>query len=225
MIPLTLRSVTQTRGKGHRAVQVLRGVDLVVASGERVLLEGPSGSGKTTLLATAAGLLTPDSGAVVVADRPISILSQAERAKLRATSVGFVFQRANLLASLTVLENVVLAGRLAGIPDPETRQRSQLILEQLDLGSLMGRYPRELSGGEEQRVAVARALVHRPAIVLADEPTGNLDRAAGRTVADSIAEVAMTCGSAVLIATHDERMARIATRSVRLADGHLIDGS
>jgi putative ABC transport system ATP-binding protein len=221
--PLRLRDVVQTRGAGHRLVTVLRGVSLEVREGERVLLQGPSGSGKTTLLAVAAGLLTPSVGEVAVGGRSLPGLSPSARCRLRAESVGFVFQRANLLSGLSVLENVVLAGRLAGIPGREAGARARDLLERLGLGGLLSRFPRELSGGEEQRVAVARALVHRPAVVLADEPTGNLDRDAGQAVAQVLVEMVASTGGAVVVATHDERLAPLATRRIRLQDGRLYD--
>ena len=191
--------------------------------GERVLLQGPSGSGKTTLLAVAAGMLTPRQGVVLLAGCSLPSLPRSERSRLRAAHVGFVFQRANLLSGLTVLENVMLAGRLVGMSGRDATGRARELLERLDLGHLSDRYPRELSGGEEQRVAVARALVHRPPVVLADEPTGNLDREAGLSVARTIEELSVSTGSAVVVATHDRRLATFATRRVRLQDGQQIE--
>lgn len=220
---VVLRDVVQTRGEGHRMVTALRGVSLEVDSGERVLLQGPSGSGKTTLLAVAAGILTPRQGDVLLAGRSLPRLPRSERSQLRAAYVGFVFQRANLLSGLTVLENVVLAGRLVGLSGHDAAGRARDLLDRLGVGQLLNRYPRELSGGEEQRVAVARALVHRPPVVLADEPTGSLDRDAGLSVARAIEELSMSTGSAVLLATHDRRLASFATRRVRLQDGQPVD--
>lgn len=190
-------------------------------SGERVLLEGPSGSGKTTLLAVAAGLLTPISGEVVVAGRSIAMLSRQERCLFRSRHIGFVFQRANLLSGLTVIENVLLAGRLAGDKSKTVNRRAAELLDQLRVGHLAGRYPRELSGGEEQRVAVARAMVHNPSVVLADEPTGNLDRKAGESVVAALTDLAAGTGCAVLVATHDTRLAEFATRRLLIRDGRV----
>jgi ABC-type lipoprotein export system ATPase subunit len=221
MRALTLQEVEQSRGTGHRQVAVLRGASLTVESGERVLLEGPSGSGKTTLLAAAGGLLTPDRGEVVVAGRSLRHLSRLERCRFRASHVGFVFQRANLLSGLTAIQNVVLAARLAGESGGNLARRAQDLLDKLRVGHLSGRYPRELSGGEEQRVAVARALMHRPSIVLADEPTGNLDREAGAAVVASLSDLAASSGCAVLVATHDRRLAEFATRRFLLRDGRV----
>ncbi len=221
MRALTLQDVEQTRGTGRRMVTVLNGASLTVESGDRVLLEGPSGSGKTTLLAVAAGLLTPVQGDVVVAGQSLPLLSRTDRCRFRARHIGFVFQRANLLSGLSVLQNVVLASRLAGQSGREIFRRAASLLEQLNVGHLSERYPRELSGGEEQRVAVARALVHRPSIVLADEPTGNLDRRAGESVVSALAELAASTGCAVVVATHDRRLAQFATRRLLLSDGRV----
>ena len=221
MNPLVLRGIVQARGTGRRRVGVLQDVSLEVAPGERILLEGPSGSGKTTLLGVAAGLLTPQAGEALLVGQPLALMSPSQRSRLRARHVGFVFQRANLLEGLTVLDNVVLTARLAGSPGAEARRAAHAVLERLGLGELAHRYPRELSGGEEQRAAVARAVVHRPSVVLADEPTGSLDRAAGEAVLRELTELATACGSAVVMATHDARLAVFAERRIRLNRGRL----
>ncbi len=224
MIALELDRVSQTRGTGPRAVQALRDVSLSVTEGEFVLLEGPSGAGKTTLLAVAAGLLTPTSGDVRLAGRTLAAMSPAECRAYRATRVGFVFQRSNLLPQLTLWENVVLMTSICGSQDDGEREATRL-LEALGIAGLAHRRPRELSGGEEQRAAVARALVHRPAIVLADEPTGNLDSRSGKAVAERLAALAKERGAAVLVATHDARLEPFATRRVRIIDGAIVAGS
>jgi len=216
--------VSKTRGGGAHAIQALRDASLVVASGEVVLLEGASGAGKTTLLAVAAGLLTPDAGRVVLAGRSLAELPPAIRRRHRAQVLGFVFQRSNLLEQLTAGENVLLMALLAGGPISEARRATHEVFEQLDIGHLAPRRPAELSGGEEQRVGVARALVHAPALVLADEPTGNLDGAAGRVVAEALATCAKARGAAVLVATHDARLEPFATRRVSIVDGRLGEG-
>jgi putative ABC transport system ATP-binding protein len=223
MTPLRLRDVVQSRGTGHRMVTVLRGVSLEVRDGDRVLLQGPSGSGKTTLLAVAAGLLTPGAGEVTLGGRDLIGMPPEAKCRLRAGLVGFVFQRSNLLSGLTVLENVALAGQLAGLTPRDAGTRARELLGRLGLGGLLARFPRELSGGEEQRVAVARALVHRPPVVLADEPTGNLDREAGQEVARALVELVESTGGVVVVATHDVRLAPLATRWVRLQDGLLTE--
>jgi len=224
MTLLVLRDVVQARGRGHRAVTVLDGVTLEVEAGEQLVLAGPSGSGKTTLLAVAAGLLTPQSGDVVLAGNSLPRLNQSARSGIRSRQIGFVFQRSNLLAGLSAAENVMLAGRLAGMSKRAASARTRQLLEQLGVAQLSARYPRELSGGEEQRVAVARAIVHGPSLILADEPTGNLDSAASDAVARALSEAAELAGSAVIIATHDLRLASVVGRVVRLKDGRLVDG-
>jgi putative ABC transport system ATP-binding protein len=218
---LELRGVSKSRGEGPRATRVLERVSLALARGELVLLEGPSGSGKTTLLSLAAGLLTPDLGVVLLRGIPVDARDGSACRARRRTEVGFVFQRPSLLAGLSARENVVLAATLAGFSSDRASAETDSLLGELGLARLAKRLPQELSGGEEQRVAVARALVHRPAVVLADEPTGSLDAAAGRAVAESLASAARARGAAVLVATHDDRLARFASRRLRLLDGRL----
>jgi ABC-type lipoprotein export system ATPase subunit len=221
MTALTLDEVTKTRGEGPHAVQALRDVSLTVAAGEIVLLEGPSGAGKTTLLAVAAGLLMPERGQALVDGVSLASLSPARRRRHRAQRIGFVFQRANLLAGLTVRENVLLAATLGGLGRAEASRETAALLGRLGIAPLADRAPRALSGGEEQRAAVARALAHHPALVLADEPTGSLDGVSGLAVAAALAETARIRGAAVLIATHDARLGPIATRHIRITDGQL----
>jgi putative ABC transport system ATP-binding protein len=224
MMALELERISQTRGSGRRAVQALREVSLSIAAGEFVLLEGPSGAGKTTLLAVAAGLLTPTSGTVKLAGQSLGTMSSAECRRHRARRVGFVFQRSNLLPQLTLWDNVLLMVAISGVPRAEGEGEATRLLEALGIAGLANRRPRELSGGEEQRAAVARALVHRPAIVLADEPTGNLDSVSGRAVAERLAGLAAERGAAVLVATHDPRLEPFATRRVRISDGTIAAG-
>ena len=221
MTVLLLEGVSKTRGQGVHATQALRDASLSVAAGEVVLLEGASGAGKTTLLAVAAGLLTPERGRVVLAGRSLAEIPPATRRLHRARVLGFVFQRSNLLEQLTAAENVLLMALLAGGRTSEARRATNEVFEQLDIGHLASRRPSELSGGEEQRVGVARALVHEPALVLADEPTGNLDSTAGRVVAETLATWAKARGTAVLVATHDARLEPFATRRVSIADGRV----
>jgi putative ABC transport system ATP-binding protein len=219
--PLLLDSVSKTRGTGRHATAALRDVSLQIQAGEFVLLEGPSGAGKTTLLAVAAGLLTPDQGSVVLAGERVDRANPEARQALRARHVGFVFQRANLLPHLTARDNVALMGTLAGMEERQARRAGEDLLEELGLGALSDRRPNELSGGEEHRVALARAVVHRPAVLLADEPTALLDSAAGRAVSELLARLASARGCALLVATHDPRLGPFATRHVPIADGHL----
>ena len=219
---LALTDVSKTRGQGRHAVRALQQASLSVDLGEFVLLEGPSGSGKTTLLSVAAGLLLPDSGTVELAGGLLNQMSQAERRTWRAHAVGFVFQRANLLDNLTVRDNVLVAAAIAGVPRSVASAEADRLLSALGISNLADRTPAHLSGGEEHRAAVARALVHRPVVLLADEPTGSLDWASGRAVADAMATLAREQGVAVLVASHDPRLRPFASRIVRLVDGALV---
>jgi len=216
---LSIKEIHKKRGHGVRSVPVLRGINLSIERGEIVLLEGPSGSGKTTLLALAAGLLMPDAGEVLLGGVSLADLTPAARRSFRAQQVGFVFQRSNLMSALTVRQNVLLMTEVAAIPSKVGKKETDALLHHLGLTTLAHRYPHELSGGEEQRTAIARALVHRPKIVFADEPTGSLDGDSGRAVAEALAGLARDRDTAVLVATHDLRLEPIATRKIRLSDG------
>ena len=210
-----------TYGSGRTAVDAVRGVDLEIASGERVLVMGPSGSGKTTLLSILGGLLTPSDGRVLVGDEDLYGFNVRDRAALRLRRLGFVFQSFNLLSALTARENVETPMRLAGASRRESAGRAMELLERLGLGARATHLPRDLSGGEKQRVAIARALVNRPDVVLADEPTANLDAGTGHEVAQILCRLGCEEGKAVLIVSHDDRLTDIATRIVRVEDGRL----
>ena len=222
---LELVGVAKSRGRAPQRVQAVRGASLELEPGEFVLLEGPSGSGKTTLLAMAAGLLTPDAGEVTLAGEKLATLSPGQRRALRARAAGFVFQRSNLLPGLTVRENVLLAGELARMPSRQAEAEADRLLEALGLAAVAGRRPGTLSGGEEHRAAVARALVHGPSVVFADEPTGSLDGVSGRAVAEALATLARERRVAVLVATHDARLRAFAARRLWMVDGELREGS
>jgi putative ABC transport system ATP-binding protein len=221
MSTLVLKQVFKERGRGPHALQVLKGVDLCVEPGELVILEGPSGAGKTTLLSVAAGLLMADRGEVTLAGHRLASLPAAARRILRGRKVGFVFQRANLLSGLSVLENILLAAAIAGLAQADGIRGAKELLRALGVEHLADRSPDGLSGGEEHRVAVARALVHRPDVVFADEPTGNLDGASGQAVAESLAHLSRAQSAAVLVATHDVRLRPFATRRIVMIDGTL----
>ena len=221
MSALELKGVSKVRGSGPHAVRALTDVSLAAHPGEFLLLEGPSGSGKTTVLAISGGLLTADQGEVSLASVPLRGLGVAALRRCRRERVGFVFQRANLLPGLSARQNVVLASLLGGASPADAERQSDELLQALGIAAFAGRRPRELSGGEEQRVAVARALVHRPAVVLADEPTANLDWAAGQIVAERLRTLARDRGSAVVVATHDPRLEAYADRVIRLLDGRV----
>jgi putative ABC transport system ATP-binding protein len=222
VIALSLKDVSKRRGHGHRAVQVLEGATLEVQPGELVLLEGPSGSGKTTLLGVAGGLLSPDRGEVALAGRALHRETAEGRRAIRSRQVGLVFQRSNLLAGLTARDNIVLMSRIAGMSPGDGAREAARLLDELELSTCADRYPEELSGGEEQRVAVARALIHRPSVVLADEPTGNLDWRTGRAVAAALSKLALERQSAVLVCTHDARLVPFSTRRLQIRDGRVL---
>ena len=210
-----------TYGSGRTAVNAVRGADLEIAGGERVLVMGPSGSGKTTLLSIIGGLLTPSAGRVLVGEEDLYGLNARDRAALRLRRLGFVFQSFNLLSALTARENVETPMRLAGASRRESAERATELLDRLGLGARASHRPRDLSGGEKQRVAIARALVNRPDVVLADEPTANLDAETGHEVAQILCGLGCEEGRAVLIVSHDERLTDIASRIVRVEDGRL----
>ena len=204
--------------KTYGATSALAGVSVALPAGVLAAVTGRSGSGKTTLLHVLSGLAAPDAGRVVVAGRELTGLDDAGRAEARRALMGFVFQRANLLPALTVAENVAVPLLLAGARRPEVRRRTTEVLEQVGLGDRLASYPAELSGGEAQRVAVARAVAGRPAVVWADEPTGALDSAAATGVLDLLRSL-VDAGSTVVVVTHDRDVAARADVEVVLADG------
>ena len=201
-------------------VEALRGVNLVVEAGEFVALVGPSGSGKSTLLHLMGAMDTPTRGEVHLHGHNLAHTSDAERTRLRCREVGFVFQAFNLLPTLSALENVEIALRLAGISRRERRARATELLERTGLGERVDHLPRQLSGGERQRVAIARALANQPALLLADEPTGNLDSATGQAIADLLRQFNAE-GQTIVLVTHDPEVAAQAGRVMRLRDGKL----
>jgi len=197
------------------AVRSLEGIDLEVPAGQFVVVRGPSGSGKSTLLLIAGGLQTATSGRVVVAGEDLTALGPAARARFRAAKVGFVFQTFHLLPYLSVLENIALGGTAER---PKARRQARELLDRFQLGHRMYHRPAELSTGECQRVAIARALINRPALILADEPTGNLDPANSAAVLDMLAEFHQR-GGTVLLVTHQEGAVRFAQQTVSLKNG------
>jgi len=219
---LELRSAVRVHGSGATAVEALRGVDLQVAAGELVAVMGPSGSGKSTLLTLAGGLDTATSGEVLVEGVPLSGLDAAGLAALRRRSVGYVFQELNLLPALTAAENVALPLELDGMRARDARVRALRALDELELSSLAGRFPDDLSGGEQQRVAIARALVGERRLVLADEPTGALDSITGESVL-ALLRQRVDAGAAAVLVTHEARHAGWADRVVFLRDGRVVD--
>jgi len=208
--------------KSYRSAQdvltVLRGVDLNVAAGESVALTGESGSGKSTLLHLIAGLDDADSGEVWIADAQVSGLSDVARAALRRQQLGLVFQQFNLVPSLNVADNLALQARLAGRHDPGWQSE---LIERLGLGATLNRYPEQLSGGQQQRVAIGRALAVKPALLLADEPTGNLDEATADEVLRLTRELVTRSGCGFLMVTHSMRLAATLDRQVHLHAGRI----
>ncbi|WP_304452265.1 ABC transporter ATP-binding protein [Nocardiopsis sp. YSL2] len=218
-----VRGLTKTYGSGATRVNAVDGVDLDIARGETLLIMGPSGSGKTTLLLMLGALLRPTGGAVVVDGVDLATAPARSLPGLRARRLGFVFQDFNLVPALTALENVALARNLAGVRGRAARERAEEALDQVGLGARLSFRPDELSGGEKQRVAVARALVNGPALLLADEPTANLDSGTGREVGRRIRDLAARDGRSVIMVSHDDRLREIASRTLWLEDGRFHD--
>lgn len=219
--PLELRDVTKVYGSGDTAVTALAHATLSVAHQEMVALVGPSGSGKTTLLSIAGGLLHATSGEVRVGGHDISHASAKQLTDLRRDVVGFVFQSVNLVPFLTARENLLLVDELRGRRSKTSRARAEQLLEELGLGHRMGNLPGQLSGGERQRVAIGRALMNEPRLVLFDEPTSALDTHLGEQVMELIRAEVKGRGTAAVIITHDERMTHYADRTVHIVDGVL----
>lgn len=219
---LRVHNVSKTFGEGHASVNALAGVHLHVAESDIVLIMGPSGSGKTTLLTIAGGLLKPTSGEVAIAGRDITRLSEKELPKIRRQTLGFVFQSFNLLSALTAEQNVGLPLMMSGQSRPDSMTKARVLLERLGLGKRLDSYPHQLSGGEKQRVAIARALINNPKVILADEPTANLDSKIGHEVMKLFCEIACQEHRAVVIVSHDNRLRDVAKRVVMIEDGKLI---
>jgi len=217
-VVVRLDRVHRRFGRGTGAVDALVGVSLAVAAGELVAITGPSGCGKSTLLNLVGGVDRPDGGSIRVAGIDVHRASEAELVELRRRHVGVVFQAFHLVPHLTVAENVALPLDLAGRRDPG---RVAALLERVGLAKRSRHYPGELSGGEQQRTAVARALVHAPCVVLADEPTGNLDSGHGAEVMRLLDELRREQRAALLLVTHDETLATVADRVVRMRDGRI----
>jgi putative ABC transport system ATP-binding protein len=216
-------AISRVYGDGPSRRTVLGDVDLSVDAGEFVAVVGPSGSGKTTLLQLLGALDTPTTGTVSIDGRTVSSMSDQERTEVRRHRVGFVFQQYNLVPVLRAWENVALPLVIGRRPVAERQQRARALLDQVGLADRAEAFPAELSGGELQRVALARALVHEPALVLADEPTGSLDSSTGLEVMGLFQRLRDETGCAVVVVTHDMRMASIADRIVRLRDGRIVD--
>ena len=218
---LAARAVTRVFGEGEAQVHALRGVTLDVPAGQFTAVMGPSGSGKSTLMHLLAGLDRPTDGTVHIGGEDIGAMSDAQLTKLRRRHVGFVFQAFNLLPVLSAEENVTLPLMIAGTkPD---RAELDRLLERVGLADRRSHRPSELSGGQQQRVAIARALISRPTVLLADEPTGNLDSRSGTEVLSLLREAVELDGQTIIMVTHDPRAAEQADRVIHLADGRIVD--
>jgi putative ABC transport system ATP-binding protein len=219
-IAVSASALTRTYGEGGSAVHALRGVSIDVPAGQFAAVMGPSGSGKSTLMHLLAGLDTPDAGAVHIAGEDITRMSDRELTRLRRKHIGFVFQSFNLLPTLSAEENVLLPLAIAGRkPEPHV---VDALMERMGLAERRDHKPAQLSGGQQQRVAVARALISRPTVLFADEPTGNLDSAAGAEVLNLLRSAVDEDGQTTVMVTHDARAAAIADRVLFLADGRVV---
>ncbi|MDP2747364.1 ABC transporter ATP-binding protein [Pseudomonas sp.] len=218
---LTARNLSKVVPSTEGELTILHDLSLELVSGDSLAIVGSSGSGKSTLLGLLAGLDLPSSGSVVLAGNDLASLDEDQRARVRAEHVGFVFQSFQLLDSLNALENVMLPLELEGHAD--ARQRARTLLDRVGLGQRLTHYPRQLSGGEQQRVAIARAFAAEPAVLFADEPTGNLDSHTGERISDLLFELNKERGATLVLVTHDERLAHRCQRLIRLEGGHLVD--
>jgi len=219
---LSARSVTKSYTMGKRRLDVLRGVSLEVTRGEFVALRGASGAGKSTLLHLFGGLDSPNAGEIWFAGKNLAQASDSELTKLRNSKVGFIFQAYHLLPELDALENVCVPARLARVPADVAAKRGQELLQRVGLGARLDHKPYELSGGEQQRVAIARALMNEPELILADEPTGNLDSHTGAEIVDLLVSLRAEKNTTLIIATHDASVAARAPKVIQLVDGQIL---
>jgi len=213
--------LTRTYQLGHRPVQVLKGVEVEIQPGEFVALRGASGAGKSTLLHLLGGLDQPNEGFIEFDGQRLSSLSGAALSRLRNQRIGFIFQSYHLLPELDALENVCLAARIGRMDAVRAETRARELLERVGLKDRLDHLPAELSGGEQQRVSIARALINEPALILADEPTGNLDSATGSEILDLLEELRRSINVTLVMATHDATVAARAERTIQLRDGRL----
>ena len=218
-----LEGVSRFYRRGDSIVRAVDGVDLTIGAGELVALEGPSGSGKTTLLQLLGTLDRPDEGSIIFEGRPLHQLDDRALASLRLNALGFVFQQFNLIPTLTALENVQAALAPRGVRGAALDERAGALLEEVGLAARVDHLPTHLSGGEQQRVAIARALANEPRVILADEPTGNLDTKTGADVIDLLAGLGERHGTTIVVATHDATLAARAPRRVAMRDGAVVE--
>ena len=221
---IQLKKVWKTYQMGTNKVHALQGIDLEVRSGEFLAIQGPSGSGKSTAMNLVGCLDIPSKGAIYLDGQNISKLSESDLAQIRGRKIGFIFQKFNLIETLTALENVMLPMTFQGIPEEERIERGKKLLTQFGLHDRMHHKPNELSGGQQQRVAIARSLAVDPAVILADEPTGNLDSKTGSEVMEFLRELHKHSGKTIVLVTHDDVLAKRADRIEYLKDGKIIGG-
>jgi ABC-type lipoprotein export system ATPase subunit len=221
---LSARGLHKTYMLGQRSLEVLRGVDVELQRGEFLALRGASGAGKSTLLHLLGGLDAPNQGEILLAGRNLATLGRGELARLRSKEVGFIFQAYYLLPELDALENVCLPARMARTPASEAEARGRELLARVGLGERLEHKPYELSGGEQQRVAIARAMINQPDLILADEPTGNLDSHTGEEIIELLCALRDEKQTTLIMATHDARLAARAPKVVELVDGQIADG-
>jgi len=222
---ISIRGVEKTYHTGETSVKALRGVDLEVGEGEFTALAGPSGSGKTTLLNLIGCIDKADGGTLVIDGQDVSTRKPSELSTFRREKVGFIFQNFNLVPVLTAFENVALVLNLLGLPAQEVKDRTMALLAVVGLEGMEDRFPTRLSGGQQQRVAIARALVKNPRVVLADEPTANLDSDTGRSILELMQGLNRSRGVTFLFSTHDPQVMAFATRLVKLQDGRIVSDS
>jgi len=222
---IRITGLTRHFKMGEQIVHALDGVDLSVTRGELLTIMGPSGSGKSTLLYLIGGLDRPTSGELWVNQREITQLDENDLASYRGKEVGFIFQAFHLVPTMTALQNVEFPLVFSGVPTQQRRKQALALLERMGLGDRTGHKPTELSGGQQQRVAIARALANDPAIILADEPTGNLDTQTGREVMALLGQLNREEGRTIVIATHDPAISAYATRTIHLLDGKIVNGA
>ena len=223
-VVLKLSGVVRTLRQGRGTLEVLRGIDLELRAGEIVALVGPSGAGKSTLLHVAGLLEPPDGGDVAITGEPAGALNDDARTRLRRHNIGFVYQYHHLLPEFSALENIIVPQMIAGLRRRDARSRARELLKSLGLAERWNHRPGKLSGGEQQRVAIARALANVPRLLLADEPTGNLDPATAAGVFSVLMQLTRGAGLAALVATHNPNLAASLDRTVRLEDGVLVAG-
>jgi len=219
---IEVRDVWKIYGEGDAQVFALRGVTLSIEKGDFIAIMGPSGSGKSTLMHILGLLDTPTKGKVIIKGKDVSTLSEDERALIRRKTVGFVFQQYNLSPSLNALENVELPMLFAGVPKEQRRKRAKELLEMMGLGHRLYHYPNQLSGGQQQRVAIARALANDPEVILADEPTGNLDTKTGERIIELFKDLHRK-GKTIVIVTHNPDVASAAEKIVHIRDGKILE--